>query len=185
MDKVCEFPLSLLGSPWRKFTSTPTSTHRQYNLYYKCQHEYQWPSFYPASRVCASSMGRKLQDEYKYKSSAPLSVQKRKRELRITWQSRDRREPASSTATGRVRPRPPHTLPLHRLPSCIPTPAPHVPALHRIPSNPSERVRAQDLLAPFSTARPAVSLTISDIYIMYSTIPASPASSDSSLRLCL
>ena len=47
------------------------------------------------------------------------------------------------------------------------------PSLHRIPSKPSERVRVQDLLAPFSTARPALSLTISDFYILYSTIPVS------------
>ena len=112
--------------------SSPLPYH-QYNRYYKCQHEYQWPSFHPASRVCESSMGRKLQDKYKYKSSAPLSALPLQfRRERESWGSRDShvtvREPASSTATGRVCPRPPHTVPLPSL-WVHPAPAPHVPAL--------------------------------------------------------
>ena len=68
--------------------------------------------------------------------------------------------------------------PLCRLPVIIPSSptcpsTSSSPSLHRIPSKPSERVRVQDLLAPFSTARPALSLTISDFYILYSTIPVS------------
>ena len=69
--------------------SSPLPYH-QYNRYYKCQHEYQWPSFHPASRVCESSMGRKLQDKYKYKSSAPLSALPLQfRRERESWGSRD------------------------------------------------------------------------------------------------